>query len=631
MCGIAGICSAKCSAPIGSIVQNMLHSVSHRGPDGHDVWSDPNGRCAIGHKRLAIIDPEGGHQPLSNEDGTIWITYNGCIYNYQQLAQKLRQKGHNFITNTDTEVIVHAYEEYGTDCLRRFIGMFSFAIWDSNRNILFCARDRLGIKPFYYYNEDGLFIFSSEIKSLLATKLFKKSAFIAALSEYLIFQAPLGKETFFEKIYRLLPGSYLVVDHDGQIVSEKQFWDINFDIDKDHKESYFVDRLRILLGDAVKMRLRSDVPLGAHLSGGLDSSTIVSLASQYYFDDEPIITFTGAFDEGPAYDETEFASLVSKATGAKNLIIRPSASDFIDSLPKIIYFMDEPAAGPGIFPQYMVSSLASKYVKVILGGQGGDEIFGGYARYLIAYLEECLRGAIEETGDIRKHAATLSTIIPSLPMLRNYKPMLEYFWRDGLFESQDSRYYRLMDRSVGIKKIFNQELFDNSEAVREKFSEIFYGSNASAFLNRMLNFDLKVHLPALLHVEDRTTMAWGLESRVPLLDHRIVELMASIPPKIKFKNGQPKHLFRKAVENIVPAKILERKDKMGFPVPLHSWLKEGPVNKFAKEILLDNKAKKRNIFNSKEIEDLITNEKKFSRVIWSALCLELWYDIFIDN
>jgi len=626
MCGIIGIVGSNKSF----FFREAMRVLSHRGPDGEGEWLASDGSVWLGHRRLAIIDPEGGAQPLSNEDGTIWITFNGCIYNYLELAQGLRQKGHRFRTYSDTEVIVHAYEEYGEDCVNRLIGMFAFAIWDGRKKVLFCARDRMGVKPFYYWIGNGKFVFASEIKALLAKQFFQPQICLNALREYLIFQAFLGEQTLFEGVLRLPPGYYLVVDGNARVVSLKQYWDLRFSIDYEHTEEYFVDHLRLLLRDAVKMRLRSDVPLGAHLSGGLDSSTVVCLAGDLNGGGEPLKTFTGAFREGAAYDETAYARLVAERAGAQCLEIWPTAQDFIEHLPKIIYFMDEPAAGPGVFPQYMVSRLASEHVKVILGGQGGDEIFAGYARYLVGYLEECLKGAIEETEDTARYATTLATIIPSLPMLRQYVPMLRYFWAEGLFEAQEKRYFRLMDRSTGVREIYNPEIFSGGKHIMEEFSGIFHGSDAASFLNRMLYFDLKVHLPALLHVEDRTSMAWGLESRVPLLDHRIAELMASIPPVIKFKSGQPKYLFRKAVKNLVPGEILRRKDKMGFPVPLHIWFK-GPLRDFVRDLLLSSRARQRGIFNPEALEAAADNEKDFGRVIWGALCLELWFETFIDR
>lgn len=626
MCGIIGIIGKSNEAER----RKALDVMSHRGPDGEGEWQSEDCHVWIGHRRLAIIDPERGVQPLSNEDGTILITFNGCIYNYLELAQTLRKKGHRFKTYADTEVIVHAYEEFGEECVHKFIGMFSFAIWDERKKRMFCARDRIGVKPFYYFKSKDRFIFSSEIKAILATDSCKPTVSQQALREYLIFQAALGEKTLFEDIVKLLPGHSMTIDAEGNILSIAQYWDLQFTADHYHTEEYFIDHLRLLLRDAVKIRLRSDVALGAHLSGGLDSSTVVCLAGDMSLMSEPLMTFTGAFSDGTDYDETLYARLVSKQANTLYHEIRPTARDFIEHIPKIIYYMDEPAAGPGVFPQYMVSQLASRQVKVILGGQGGDEIFAGYARYLLGYLEECLKGAIEETENTSNYAATLATIIPNLPMLRQYIPMMRYFWKEDLFESPEKRYFRLMDRSTGVRNIYNEEFFDNNEYIVDEFCQIFNGSDAASFLNRMLYFDLKVHLPALLHVEDRTSMAWGLESRVPLLDHRITEFIASIPPVIKFKGGQPKYLFRKAVKNIIPDAVLNRKDKKGFPVPLHLW-QRGPLKDYIKDILLSDSSRQRGIFNTSELEKTIEKEKDFGRVIWGALCLELWFKNFIDT
>jgi asparagine synthase (glutamine-hydrolysing) len=626
MCGIVGVVSPRPR----TTYSEALKALSHRGPDGEGEYFSTDRSVWLGHRRLAIIDPEGGKQPLCNEDGTVWIIFNGCIYNYLELAQSLRQKGHRLRTYCDTEVIVHAYEEYGEECVQHFVGMFAFAIWDERRKVLFCARDRIGIKPFYFYSDPDTFAFASEIKALLAMGLLRPEVCPEALQEYLVFQASLGDKTLFRKIHRLLPGHSLTVDARGQIISQSQYWDLCFKTDFDHTEEYFVDRLRMKLHDAVRIRLRSDVALGAHLSGGVDSSTVVCLATDINTTDEPLKSFSGGFREGSAFDESAYARLVAAQKGCEHFEIWPTAQDFCDNLSRIIFFMDEPAAGPGVFPQFMVSKLASEQVKVVLGGQGGDEIFAGYARYLIAYLEECLKGAIEETENTALYAATLSSIIPSLSMLQQYVPMLRYFWADGLFKSQESRYFRLMDRSEGVKEIYQPDMFIHESAVREQFNRLFHASDAASFLNRMLYFDLKVHLPALLHVEDRTSMAWALESRVPLLDHRIVEFMASVPPVIKFKEGQPKHLFRQAIKNIVPPEILERKDKMGFPVPLHLWLKNG-LKGFVKDVLLDTRAKERGIFDTRALESAIDQEKSFGRVVWGALCIELWFKTFIDQ
>ncbi|MEC1714818.1 asparagine synthase (glutamine-hydrolyzing) [Schinkia azotoformans] len=619
MCGIFGTVNNRANN-----FNSAMEKLEHRGPDGRGEWSSDDNRVYLGHRRLSIIDPEGGKQPLSNEDETIWITFNGCIYNYVELAQSLKERGHRFKTNSDTEVIIHAYEEYGEQCVNYFIGMFAFAIWDSKKQKLFCARDRLGIKPFYYSIVEDNFIFASEIKAILATGIVERKEDAESIHQYLVFQTIANDKTLFKNVKKLLPGHYMVLDKEANILEHKKYWDVEFNIDYSRSEEDFLEELNDLLHDAVKIRLRSDVPLGAHLSGGLDSSTVVSLASQYNRTGQPLKTFTGAFSEGEQFDETKYARIVAEKCQTNYMEVYPNEMDFIESLSKIAYFMDEPSAGPGVFPQYMVSKLAADNVKVALGGQGGDEIFGGYTRYLVGYLEECLKGAIYEKN------SDLASIIPNLPALKQYVPMLKYFWAEGLFESEDKRYFRLMDRSGGIQNLYSTDVFKNNQTIFSEFQKVFNGSNSDSFLNKMLYFDLKVHLPALLHVEDRTSMAVGLESRVPLLDHRIVDLVAKIPPSIKFKNGEPKYLFKQTIKNIIPEEVLNRKDKMGFPVPLQKWYRNN-VGDYVKEILLDKKAKERGIFNIKELEMKINNENDFGRAIWGALSLELWFKTHIDQ
>jgi len=628
MCGIAGIVGSASPATLPQRIETMLRTMAHRGPDDAGQWIDPAGGCAIGHKRLSIIDPAGGHQPMTNEDQTLWITFNGCIYNHLDLARTLRQHGHRFATHCDTEVILHAYEQWGPACVEHLNGMWGFAIWDLRRGTLFCSRDRLGIKPLYYTWDGGTFAFASEIKALLAAGAVEASPDAKGLGEYLSFQFCLDDTTLFAGVHRLPPGHNLVLAR-GKDPQVSCWWDIDFGIDEAHDESYFVDRLNRLLEDAVRLRLRADVSLGAHLSGGLDSSTVVSL-TRLLLGDAPIKTFTGAFDEGEAFDETRYARRVAREydTDSHEIYLRPD--DFAGSIERIIWHMDEPAAGPGVFPQFWVSKLAAEHVKVVLGGQGGDEIFIGYARYLVAYLEECLKGAIEDTADRGDYVATLATITPSLPYLEHYKPMLRTFWREGLFDVPARRYFRLMDRFADSQSLLADGCAVDTEAIFEAFRGIFDSHGAAAMINRILCFDLKTHLQSLLHVEDRTSMAWGLESRVPLLDYRLVELLAAIPPVIKFKHGQPKYLFRQAIRNLLPAAIRDRRDKMGFPVPLAGWMK-GPLRDFAADILLSPTCRQRGIFSPKALSAALASEQPFGRSIWGALCLELWHRQFIDR
>lgn len=628
MCGIYGIVRSE-KRVYENELRIMGEKLKHRGRDDEGIFLHDN--IGLGHKRLSIIDVTNGKQPMTNEDGTVWIVFNGAVYNYLELRQELVQKGHNIKTYCDTEIIIHAYEEYGKDCVSRFNGMFSFVIWDQNKQEIFAARDRFGVKPFYYSMQDGEFIFASEIKALLSHNPALRKVNMKGLKDYYVFQYTLADKTLFEGVKKLEPGYHLTIKiNDGFRANIEQYWDFNFNYDLYHTEDYFVDKVRFLLEDAVKIRLRSDVPVGAHLSGGLDSSSVVSFAASL-LEGMNIKTFTGGFSDSKEYDETYYAKLVAKHSKADYYEIFPTASDFADSIQDIIYYLDEPGAGPGVFPQYMVSKLASQHVKVVLGGQGGDEIFAGYARYMVAYLEESLKGAIEDTANRGEFVTTLSSIIPNLNLLSNYKPMLQHFFKEGLFGPQDQRYFRLIDRSEGMKDVLDSDLFTESSSysVFDDYQKIFNRSNATSYLDKMLYFDVKASLPALLHVEDRTSMAVGLESRLPLLDYRLMELVATIPPVIKFQSGKSKNILKQAVKNHVPDEIINRKDKMGFPVPLNEWYQKD-LNGFIKEILLDPRTANRGYYNVTEIEKILSNQTKFSRVMWGLLCLELWFREFID-
>jgi asparagine synthase (glutamine-hydrolysing) len=632
---------------IAAALSSMMEVMAHRGPDDSGEWLAPArvgggpGRCALGHRRLAIIDPHGGRQPMSNDDGSVVLIFNGCIYNHLDLARHLRELGHRLHTSSDTEVILRAYEEWGPACVDRFNGMWALAIWDSRLERLFCSRDRVGIKPFYWAMEGGRFIFASEIKAILAARAHFGAVGPAldddGLRQYLTFQFCLGETTMFAGVRRLEPGCNLVVEfasvaNGGARPQISRYWALGFAVDESGDEAYFVDQTRWLFEDAIRLQLRSDVPLGAHLSGGLDSSAVVC-AARKLLGAVPLKTFTGAFAEGPAFDETRYAREVAQHAGAECLEVWLGADQFAASIERIVWHMDEPAAGPGVFPQYWLSKLASEHVKVVLGGQGGDEIFIGYARYLVAYLEECLRGAIENTAHRGHYVATLETIVPSLPTLEQYVPMLRGFWRDGLFDEPASRYFRLMDRFADSRALLVPDVRPDHRRTYEEFRAIFDGSQAGsarAMINRILSFDLATHLQSLLHVEDRTSMAWGLESRVPLLDHRLIELVAAAPPVIKFKNGRLKHLFRQAVQNLVPSAIIDRRDKMGFPVPINQWM-SGPLRGFMAEALLDRTSRERGLWEPAAIEAELRSERPFSRALWGALMLELWHRTFLDG
>ncbi len=380
----------------------------------------------------------------------------------------------------------------------------------------------------------------------------------------------------------------------------------------------------------VNIQLRSDVPVGSYLSGGMDSSIVTILASKLLGGN--FKSFTGAFKEGKEFDETKYAREVAEKSGSELFEIYPTEDQFINLLPKLIYHLDEPAAGPGLFPQYMVSKLAAQNVKVVLGGQGGDEIFGGYARYVVAYLEQAIKGAINESNEEGEHIVTLHTILPNLPHLHNYMPMLREFMKDNAFGEMDARYFRLIDRRNGSNDLFTEDFNStyNKEEIFNHFKKLFNDPDTKSFYNKMTHFDMTSSLPALLQVEDRVSMAVSIESRVPLLDRRIADLIASMPPSMKFKGGEMKYILKRATNDILPKSIVERKDKMGFPVPLHLWAKN-KASGFFEDVLLSSASKSRGIINVERVSQLIHNERAFGRKLWGLVCLELWFQQFIDN
>ena len=630
MCGICGIYHLDQSRRVDeNTLKTMARTMQHRGPDDEGFYIDKN--LGLGHRRLSIIDlSTHGRQPLTSGDERYWIVFNGEVYNYLELREQLIAKGYTFHSHTDTEVLLNLFAEEGEDCVHSLNGMFSFVIWDRKERTLFAARDRLGIKPFYYIHHGNSFAFASEIKALFKTNILSPELNQDALADYLTFQLTLGKKTLFKHVQKLLPAHTLLIKADGTL-TRKRYWDIDFTIDTEHTEEYFHSRLSALLEDAVRLRLRADVPVGAHLSGGLDSSTMASKAAALL--NTPINTFSGGFHEGPQYDETPYARIVAEQIKSKHHEIFPTDQDFVDSMPKLIYHMDVPAAGPGVFPQYFVSKLASQHVKVALGGQGGDEIFGGYTRYLIAYLEACIRGGIEGTQEDKKYVVDFASILPNLPQLQGYEPLMRYFFKDGLFDSPDKRYFRLIDRSRGVKNLVVEDAMSGTNGYNafNTFSKLFNADDCKSYINRMTRFDLMTLLPALLHVEDRTSMAASLESRVPLLDHRIIELAASMPPMIKYKGGRSKHIFREVVKPFVPHEIYNREDKMGFPVPLSDWYRKGPVRDFVRDTLLGSRARTRGLLQTKNIEPLLDSERAYGRGVWGLLSLELWMQTFIDG
>lgn len=628
MCGIAGIHSIN-----RETVQNLERKLSvmgklikHRGPDGEGKWRHANEHVGFAHQRLSIIDlAETANQPMTDRNGN-WVAYNGEIYNYIELRKELGEE--NFITNSDTEVILFAYRKWGQDCVKHFRGMFAFALWDESEQMLFCARDHFGIKPFYFSIVKDVFYFASEAKALLPF-VEEIDTNVEGLKDYLTFQLCLDGKTLFKNVNELLPAHILSIKN-VQIKTDR-YWEVFYEPDFNHTASYFKRELEERLHDSIKYHLRSDVPVGAYVSGGLDSSTIASIASDSQQAGD-MIGFIGKFASyGAAFDESKYAQDVADKKGFELQSIDITAPDFIENIQKVIYHLDFPVAGPGSFPQFMVSKLAAKSRKVVLGGQGGDEIFGGYTRYLIAYFEQCIKGAIDGTKSSGNFVVTYESIIPNLVALRNYKPMLQEFWRQGIFEPMDRRYFQLVNRAPTLNEEINWSLLEPYSA-RETFSKIFNGNNVKkeSYFDLMTHFDFKTLLPGLLQVEDRMSMAHGLESRVPLLDKSIVELAATMPADIKFKDGDMKHVFKQIVPSYLPDSILNRKDKMGFPTPLNQWI-NGEANEFIKDIFSTSKAQSRTFIDNKKVVQGLSSESTYGRKIWGLLCLELWQQEFHDK
>ncbi|MGE0258004.1 MAG: asparagine synthase (glutamine-hydrolyzing) [Alphaproteobacteria bacterium] len=628
MCGIAGIVSLD-GAPVPRLASGLAvldRLIAHRGPDGRGQWSSPGENVGLVHRRLAIIDlSAAARQPMTAPSGTV-ISYNGEIYNYLELRDSLTAQW-SFRSASDTECILAAYDRSGTDCLERLRGMFAFALWDDSRQLLFCARDRFGIKPFYYTVIDNLFVFASEAKALLPF-LPEIATDPEALAEYLTFQYTIGGDTLFRGVSELPPGHALTVENG--MISVRRYWDVRYRIDFDHSAHYFERRLTELLDDTIAVHLRGDVPVGAYVSGGIDSSLIAILAGNGERGVREY--FHGRFTEFPGYDESDYAAIVAAKTGARLNTIDITARHFRDHIADVLYYLDFPVAGPGAFPQFMVSALAARRVKVVLGGQGGDEVFGGYARYLLAYFEQCIKAALDGTYKNGNFVVTIESIVPNLGLLREYKPMMREFWRDGLFAGLDERYFRLIDRSTDMVDEIDWHRLDKPR-VFESFRAIFDNQNnvqKEAYFDKMTHFDFKCLLPALLHVEDRMSMAHGLESRVPLLDHPLIEFLATVPADVKFEGGRMKHLLKRAYERELPPEILDRRDKMGFPVPLREWF-SAELGDLVQDVFRSRGARQRDYINADAVLANLQVAGPFSRKIWGLLSLELWQQQFHDR
>ena len=630
MCGIAGKLSLDGQQPVDpDLIQKMMDVVAHRGPDGEGQYV--TGPVGLGHRRLSIIDlSPAGKQPMSNEDGTVWVTYNGEIYNFRELCQELAASGHVFKSKTDTEVLAHGYEEWGMEgLLSRIQGMFSFAIWDGRKQMLLLARDRVGIKPLYYTQTGKAFLFASEIKSLLVDPSVLCRLSARAIDRFLTYYYLPGNETLFEGIYKLDPGHYLTV-HKGQI-TKRQYWDLRFEVSpRWTRFDEAVEALQELLQRSVKDHMISDVPVGVLLSGGVDSTGLLRYAVEQ--SDRQIRTFTVGFEGEEFSDERPYAALAARRYGSLHQDITMSAKDFLDLLPKYTWHMEEPVFEPPAIALYFVSRLARESsVKVLLSGEGGDEAFGGYQIYRNLLLMEGLKSAfgpakgllrfgLQALGRVGwKRVGRYGNLID--PTLAQY-----YFSRTA---TPDTPFNRL--KPILYTKEFAGALSEEkSDSATRHLFEQFDGRSS---LNCMLYVDTKTCLPDDLLVKaDKMTMAASVELRVPLLDIQILEFAASLPPRFKVKGLATKRILKAALADSVPREILNRK-KTGFPVPYDRWLKN-ELKDFVSETILNQNSQLTGYFTKDGLTKLLQTHQRgegCSQEVFSLLVLELLSQQFVSG
>lgn len=645
MCGIAGILRNERAAGVDPrVLEAMAASLAHRGPD--DEGFHLAGGIGLAHRRLSIIDVSHGHQPVYNEDRSAVVVFNGEIYNHEQLRADLQAKGHRFATRCDTEVIVHAYEERGADCVHDLRGIFAFALWDEGRRRLLLARDRLGVKPLYYYAKPGLLVFGSEIKALLEHPEVPREIDPEALDLYLSLRYVPGPRTLFRGIRKLQPGHVLVHDESGSRL--RRYWEVPKEAAEDVSSEEAVERFGELLEESVRLRLMSEVPLGVFLSGGLDSTAVLSVLAEQAPDQiERLATFTvgyaspsgaGSSEEHEA-NEFGFARMAAERYGTDHHEVRLTDADFQDFLPDLAWHLDEPVADPACVPLYFVSRAARRDVTVVLSGEGADEILGGYSIYRrMLGLERLHRGLGPLAGlaplagrllpgERLRHAVRLA----GMPLDRRYRGVSRGFLPEG-----KARLLGLGGASDGGAGRVECNLL---EFLAERTgSEAAYADGPSTgrgrgALERMLHLDLETWLPDDLLVKaDKMTMANSQELRVPFLDHRLVELAARLPARHKVDGGVGKVLLRRAMEGRVPAAILER-TKKGFPVPTVPLLRR--LGGHTRELLLDSGSACRSWFDAAEVERLLSDHETGRAVrdqeIWTLMQFELWHGVFLDG
>ena len=623
MCGICGVYHMQSAEPVlQGLIEQMVELVAHRGPDDRGVYLD--GNLGLGFTRLSIIDLDGGHQPMCNETGDVWVVFNGEIWNFKTLRQELLEKGHHFRTHSDTETIVHAYEEYGVDCIARLHGMFGLAIWDQPRRRLLLARDRVGKKPLYYTCVDGNLIFASEIKALLCHPRVKREVDVQALADFLSVRYVPGPATLFANIYKVLPGHWLLCE-DGA-TREECYWDFTFGAGEEVQSvERYVEGIQRHITRAVQERMMADVPLGAMLSGGVDSSIITGVMSQ--LTDKPVKTFAVGFDV-PGFSELPYARLVSEHFGTEHHELVVQGSDLTKYWPLLTWHRDEPVSEPSDLGVYLISRLAREHVKVVLSGEGGDELFAGYPKYMVDRIAKYyhLLPAGMRDGMITPLLGRLPYKLRKLKMagrvLSEPAPQRWMSWF-GVFNGQ------LKNDLLSEK---TKAAIDNDAS--RAFQRWLERNQQPDDLSSMLYLDTKIWLPDnLLMKGDKMTMAAALESRIPLLDHKLIEYAASIPSHMKMKPFQAKYLLKRAYADFLPKPILTRK-KMGFNVPNGVWFREGQRH-IITQLLLSERARSRGFLNNECVatilRDHLEGRTQYTNQLFILASLELWFRVFIDT
>jgi len=632
MCGINGIAlSSSSRRRVGvGVVERMRDVLTHRGPDGAGIFVDArNGYVALGHRRLSIVDVAAGRQPMTNEDGSLHITYNGEIYNHADFRNSLEAYGHVYQTHCDTETILHLYEEYGAGCVEYLRGMFAFAVWDQRRRELFIARDRLGVKPLYYVHaNDGSLYFASEIKALLEAEAVRPELNYGALPDYLANHAPSGADTMFRGVKRLLPGHTLVW-RDGKL-EVKKYWDVSFTKhDEQRSDADYIAEWKDLFTESVRLRLMADVPLGMFLSGGIDSSAIAAVMSGMVSD--PIKTFSVAFAEREA-NELAYARIVSQAFKTNHHEVVVSPQEFFSTLPKLVWHEDEPLAHPSSVALYFVSQLAARHVKVVLTGEGSDELLAGYGRYRKTILNQKLAQQYEQFAPsavrnmVRQRIEGLSASRLKQKLSRTF--LTQPAALESIYFDNFAVFPRAMQRQLLTPEAREQLVSPDPYTV---MSDLLVSSDAVSLLDQILYADTKTYLHELLMKQDQMSMAASIESRVPFLDHKLVEFSAALPQRMKLRGGTTKYILRESMKGVLPQEILTR-PKMGFPVPIGSWFR-GEFQSVVEEYVLGERAISRAIFDPAFVRSLVERHQRgedHAERLWALVNFEMWQRRFFD-